>query len=286
MKAGSGTLSLAGTNTYTGGTTINAGTLKIDNSSTGDVLSDIGFVTLANVNGATLNLNGKTETIGSLSGGGASGGNITLGTGGALTVNQTTNTSYNGAISGDGSFTKTSYGVLTLNGVNTYTGATTLSGGEVVIGVSNAIPNTSLVFANAARLLLIHDGVSAEIGSLTSEGVTGSVIWLYNRSVLTVNQSVDRNYDGSIISNVMGSVVKNLSGTLTLRGTNTYLGGTTINAGTLRIDGSSSLNNGDYRGSITNNGILRYSSSTPQYLRGTYSGSGTLSDDTSNLNFI
>jgi autotransporter-associated beta strand protein len=84
----------------------------------------------------------------------------------------------------------------------------------------------------------------------------------------------------------MGSVVKNLSGTLTLRGTNTYLGGTTINAGTLRIDGSSSLNNGDYMGSITNNGILRYSSSTPQYLRGTYSGSGTLSDDTSNLNFI
>ena len=133
---------------------------------------------------------------------------------------------------------------------------------------------------------MIHDGVSAEIGSLTSEGVTGSVIWLYNRSVLTVNQSVDRNYDGSIISNVMGSVVKNLSGTLTLRGTNTYLGGTTINAGTLRIDGSSSLNNGDYMGSITNNGILRYSSSTPQYLRGTYSGSGTLSDDTSNLNFI
>jgi autotransporter-associated beta strand protein len=285
VKAGSGTLTLKGTNTYTGGTTINAGTLKISEDSTGNVLSDIGFVSLANVSGATLNLNGKTETIGSLSGGGATGGYIVLGTGGALTVNQTTNTTYNGVISGAGSFTKTSYGVLTLNRVNTYTGATTLSGGEVILGVSNAIPNTSLVFTNAARLLLIHDDISTEVGSLTSEGVTGSVIWLYNRSVLTVNQATNTNYEGTIISNVMGSVVKNLAGTLTLKGANSYRGNTTITAGELNIAAFGSLNNGDYSGNIINNGIFRFRSSTPQYLRGTYSGSGTL-DDSINLNFI
>jgi autotransporter-associated beta strand protein len=278
VKNGSGTLILEGSNTYTGGTTINAGILRIAGSS-GNVLSNNGFVILANTTGAQLDLNGKTETIGSLSGGGTSGGYIALGTSGALTVNQFTNTTYDGVISGNGSFTKTSYGVLTLGGVNTYGGVTTLSGGDVIILASNAIPNTALTFTGAARLLLIRNDISLEVGSLTSDGVTGSVIWLYNNSVLTINQTSNTTFDGVITSNLSGSIVKNNSGILTLSGVNSYSGNTTINAGTLRITGSGSLGEGNYSGYITNNGILQYSSSASQTLTRSISGSGSLVDD-------
>jgi autotransporter-associated beta strand protein len=285
VKNGSGTLTLEGTNTYTGGTTINAGVLKIGGTS-GNVLSNNGFVILANTSGAQLNLNGKTETIGSLSGGGTSGGHIVLGTSGALTVNQYTNTTYNGVISGNGSFTKTSYGVLTLNGQNTYTGGTTLSGGEVIIGINNAIPNTSLLFTNAARLLLIRDGISLEVGSLTSEGVTGSVIWLYYRSVLTINQTSNTTYDGRIVSNLEGSIVKNNTGTLTLSGVNAYSGNTTINAGILRITGSGQLGEGNYSGYIINNGTLQYRSSVSQIFWRSLTGSGSLEDNDNKVTIL
>jgi len=66
-KAGSGTLLLSGTNTYTGNTTINAGTLRL---SGGSAISDTSAVSLANVAGVTLDVNGTTQTIGSLAGGG------------------------------------------------------------------------------------------------------------------------------------------------------------------------------------------------------------------------
>jgi autotransporter-associated beta strand protein len=277
VKNGSGTLTLEGTNTYTGGTTINAGVLKIGGTS-GNVLSDNGFVILANTSGAQLNLNGKTETIGSLSGGGTSGGHIALGTSGALTVNQYTNTTYNGIISGNGSFTKTSYGVLTLGGVSTYSGATTLTGGDVIVLANNAIPNTALIFENSARLLLLRNGISLEVGSLSSSGASDSVIWLYDTSVLTINQTTNTSFEGKIISNLSGSIVKNNTGTLTLSGINNYSGNTTINAGTLVISGSGQLGAGNYSGYIINNGILAYRSSASQTLTRSISGSGSLED--------
>ena len=77
-KAGTGIFTLSGANTYTGATAINAGTLQ---GAGGVAIADTSAVTLANVAGATLDLNGTNETIGSLAGGGATGGNVTLGAG-------------------------------------------------------------------------------------------------------------------------------------------------------------------------------------------------------------
>lgn len=82
-KQGNGTPVLSGTNTYTGATNINAGMLT---ASGGNAISDASQVNMANVAGATLNL-ANSETIGNLSGGGAAGGNVTLGAN-TLTVNQ------------------------------------------------------------------------------------------------------------------------------------------------------------------------------------------------------
>ena len=60
-KLGIGTLILSGNNTYSGATTITAGTLQV---SGGSAIGDLSNVTLANASGARLNLNGSSETIG------------------------------------------------------------------------------------------------------------------------------------------------------------------------------------------------------------------------------
>jgi autotransporter-associated beta strand protein len=231
-------VTLNGSNSYTGATTINGGTLKIGAN---HVMPNTSVVVMANTAGAILDVNGKTDTIGSLSGGGASGGYITLESGsgtGALTVNQFTYGNYAGVISGAGSFTKSSYGPLRLNGANTYSGGTTITEGEIIVGVTNALPNaTALTFTGTSKLLLLSDGVTQSIGSLSADGVTGAEINLLNNSnVLTVTQSVPEIYSGTIIG--AGALTKAGSSTLTLSGANTYRGRTTINAGIIELGGA------------------------------------------------
>ncbi|MFA5390370.1 MAG: autotransporter-associated beta strand repeat-containing protein [Candidatus Omnitrophota bacterium] len=128
-KAGAGTLTLSGANTYTGRTTINAGTLDLTG---GDAIVDTGAVSLANVAGAKLVLN-DDETIGSLSGGGALGGNIELGNS-TLTFGDASNTTYSGIISNfkGGCLIKQGTGTLTLTGAHhTYKGLTTINEGTL-----------------------------------------------------------------------------------------------------------------------------------------------------------
>ncbi len=125
VKTGAGTLVLSGANTYTGGTVVSAGTLKL--SGAGTLGSTTGALT---VNGGTLDLNGASQTVASLSG---TGGGIVLG-GGSLTVDQSSDTSYTGVISGSGSLTKAGTGTLLLNGASSYTGGTAISAGILEVG--------------------------------------------------------------------------------------------------------------------------------------------------------
>jgi autotransporter-associated beta strand protein len=202
-------------------------------------MPDYSEVVLANTSGVALNVNGKTDTIGSISGGGTTGGNITLGTSGALTVNQFTFGDYAGVISGDGSFTKSSYGVLRLTSANTYTGATAVTGGDLIVMVNSGIPNTALSLTGTARLLLLKDGLSLDVGTLS--GDSGAIAWLYPNSTLTINQASDATFAGTIKDNTSGSVVKAGSGTLTLSGTNTYQGSTTVSVGALSLAANNAI---------------------------------------------
>ena len=232
---GAATLTLSGANRYRGQLTISAGTLTLADNDT-NILPDNSNVVLADTAGAILNINGKSaETIGNLSGGGSSGGNITLGDGG-LTVKTRANVTYGGVISGTGSLTKTGFAALTLEGQNTYTGGTTINAGQVKSGVDNALVSTGAVTfgANPAELVVMNT-FSQTIGNLTSSS-TNSRISLRGSGALTVTQGNDGTYAGLVRG--YGALTKAGSAVLTLSNDNTYRGNTTVSAGTLKITGT------------------------------------------------
>ena len=88
-----------------------------------------GSVTLS-ASGATLAINGVTQTIGALSG--VAGTNITLGNG-TLTVGDATSTVFAGTITGSGAFTKVGNGTLELSGTSTPAGGPVLVQGGTLL---------------------------------------------------------------------------------------------------------------------------------------------------------
>ena len=153
-------------------------------------------------------------------------------------------------ISGSGAFTKdTNSSTVTLLGINTYTGNTTISAGTLQIGGA---------------------------GQLASGTYAGSIA---NNGTLQYSSSAAQTFSG-VISGA-GNLVKDTNaGTLVISGINTYTGNTTISAGTVQISGSGQLGSGNYAGSIANNATLEYSSSANQSLTGVISGAGALTKDT------
>lgn len=125
---------------YSGATTISAGTLR---AAGGTAIGDTSAVSLANVAATTFDL-ASSETIGSLAGGGATGGNVTLNANTLTTGGNNSSTAYAGVISGiGGALTKTGSGTLTLSGTNTYTGVTQVNAGTLFIGASGSLADTT-----------------------------------------------------------------------------------------------------------------------------------------------
>ncbi|NDG11456.1 MAG: hypothetical protein EB111_06405 [Actinobacteria bacterium] len=91
----------------------------------------------------TFDVNGRTETVATISGSGA----ITLGAG-TLTAGGTGDTSYSGVMSGtNGNFTKQGSGTLTLSGNNSHTGALTISAGTIAISEANDLAPATLTLS-------------------------------------------------------------------------------------------------------------------------------------------
>ncbi len=240
-KTGTGTQTLAGTNTYTGTTTVSAGTLRAGSTS---ALSSSSALTLANTAGALLDLNGFNNTLGSLAGGGTTGGNVALGAAILTTGGNNTSTTYAGVLSGTGGLTKTGTGTFTLSGTNTFTGEVTVSEGTLkgnganwlssgvnVVSLGNTtgtsptldISNSSIIIAG------LNDTVGATTkGIVTNSGSTAG-------KSITVSGAGNYSYSGVITNSALGGVdfIKSGSGTQTLAGANSYTGTTTVNAGTL-----------------------------------------------------
>ena len=132
IKNGTGLVTLIGANTYSGGTTINSGELRIGN------FDSDGALTGNYVNHAKLSVffNGTP--------------------------------SYSGVISGEGSFEKSGNGTLTLNGVQTYTGGTLVSFGRLILGGNDRLAATGALTVNGGIFDLSN--FNQTVGDLSGYG--------------------------------------------------------------------------------------------------------------------
>ncbi|QBH97620.1 autotransporter outer membrane beta-barrel domain-containing protein [Limnobaculum zhutongyuii] len=145
-KTGEGTLVLTKTNTFTGETTIDGGTLKAN------VVDIIAASSGLKITAGVFDLNNFDQTVKSLSGTGS----ITMGTGN-LTVKDTDTTTYDGIISGNGSLTKDGSGSLTLTAENTYQGGTNVKAGTLVATQSKALSSGDIVNNGTLQLDFAKD---------------------------------------------------------------------------------------------------------------------------------
>jgi autotransporter-associated beta strand protein len=169
-KNGTNTVSLTNTNTYTGATTINAGTLQV---SSGTAVADAGLVTLGNVAGATFQVV-ASETIGALSGGGATGGAVSIESLQTLTLSAGTQT-YAGTISGLGTLTSaTTGGVQTLSGALSHSGGLNITGGMLTLGSSNNTYAGATTISSTKGLIVTANGALGATGTGNETTVTGT----------------------------------------------------------------------------------------------------------------
>jgi autotransporter-associated beta strand protein len=166
-KNGSGLVRFDTANTYTGATTINGGTLALNS---GAAIANSGLVTLADAAGATLQVL-VSETIGTLSGGGGTGGTVDIATGQTLAVSSGTQT-YSGAVSGAGTLANTG-AVQTINGVISSSGGVVVSAGRLNLGGSNSYTGPTSVAAGAA-VVVTADGALGAIGTGNDTVLSGS----------------------------------------------------------------------------------------------------------------
>ncbi|NBT72519.1 MAG: hypothetical protein EBT36_14415, partial [Betaproteobacteria bacterium] len=133
-KRGDGVLMLSGANSFTDGVRLESGMIRAG-STTAFGLNNA--VTVSNRAATTLDLNNFNVTIGTLSGGGSAGGNVTLGSGNLTLGADNGSGSFGGVISGTGAVTKTGTGTQTLTGQNTFTGRFTQNQGVMVLANTN-----------------------------------------------------------------------------------------------------------------------------------------------------
>ena len=258
-----GTLILSGNNSYSGNTTVNVGTLQ---AGSGTAFSSNSAFTVT----SSLDLDGFNNSIASLSGSGT----VTTTAGPAvltvLNASNTTATSFSGNLI-DGSSTSPfgltvdGNGSLTLSGNNTYSGATTVEGNLVAGSTTAMSPNSAFTVDGVVNL----NGFSNTIASLSG---TGGVSNLSGGSAtLTVGDANSTTFSGVLTDLAASapsgalSLVKVGTGTLTLSGTNTYSGSTTVNAGVL-----------NFTGTLTN--ASTQSSSVTVNSGGTLAGNGTINE--------
>lgn len=212
QKNGVGTLTLSGANTYSGGTALNSGILQ----------------------GSALSIQG----------------NITALVGTTVDFVQPIAGTYGGVMSGAGGLQKDGAGTLTLSGVNTYTGGSTVNGG-------------------------ILQGTTTSLQGAFTTAVNTSVAF---------NQSGSGSFGGgSNVINGSGSLIQMGPGTVTLTSANGYSGGTVINGGILSVSSDTYL--GNLAGSLTfGTGTLQYTSGMTSSRNITLNGAGSIDTQANTVN--
>ena len=277
VKDGAADLTLAGANTFSGTTTVNGGTLTL-----------AGGNALANSMAVTVNASGllklaNSEEIATLAGAGAANLQANV-----LTVSGGTDTTFSGVLSGaGGALVKNGSGVFTLTGANTFDGGLTLNAGAIQASNAAALGIGTLTFTGGR---LSSDSFTARTltnaltlsGSLTlGDSTNYGVMTLTGDAVLAAAATLTTASAGTLSGIMSGAFdfTKAGTSTLTLSGTNSYTGITTVAAGTLVLSGGAAL--ADTMAVVVNaDGTLRLASDEEI---ASLSGSGVVDLHTSQL---
>jgi autotransporter-associated beta strand protein len=231
------TLSQTASNNYTGGTTINGGTVVLQTTQ-----ATLGTGSIVMNNNTTLQFNGSRNNPLNVNG----------------TVNlvwaDNTNDTYSGALSGSGTLNLFALGggsLINYNGAMAdFTGTLNLSnitGGQFRLnsgGDNNAIGGPNIIldlgsapvtFSNRNGTTITFGAVIGGSGPILSGSQTGTGVTTYSIGASNINSTF-----GGIIQNGGGAtnIIKVGTGVLTLTGSNTYTGNTTVTAGSLVLSGT------------------------------------------------
>jgi autotransporter-associated beta strand protein len=170
-KTGSGLFRLnspASPGNFPGIFNVAGGTLNLNG---GGALGDLATVNLADAPGALLSITGGNETIGALSGGGPTGGNVSLSSVNLTTGGNGASTTFAGAISGNGGIIKAGSGNLTLSGAaNSYSGVTSVNAGRLTLASSLTSTLSATVQSGAVLEIAPNSSHVLHTGALTLSG--------------------------------------------------------------------------------------------------------------------
>ena len=319
-KAGTGTLTLSGAETYTGGFILTDGTVKVGNNAsfgTGTLTLNSGVVTSSgaartvannitlggNIQLGQIGLNGLitytgVKTISTASqltfannanaGAAFSTGNIVLNAG--LTLdNEITTTGItitsaivDGASSNGLTLASTGTGAIILSGANTYSGGTAINAGTLKAGSTSALSTGIVTFGGGTLDLNNFDLVTNALAG-SSGTITNTAV--ASTHVLTIGQGDGSGSFGGVISQSQSGkivgITKTGSGTQKFSGANTYLGQTLVNAGTLLINGT------NIDATVTGTAVNGYGSTTTGHFQvtsgATLGGSGRIQGNNGSL---
>jgi autotransporter-associated beta strand protein len=253
-KTNTGTLILTTPNDYTGGTTINQGTIQVSDGST---------------TGATLGNGGVVDNA-------------------SLVFDEPDGYDFTNVISGKGSLTQAGSGTMTFSGNNTYSGTTTISAGTLqagdgtttgTLGTNTVTDNAALAFNPNSASSVVQSGLITGNGTLTVLGGTVAVTAANNYSgTTTINSggtlqlgnggatgsvpaanitdngtlAFDHSVNEANTTAITGSGAVNKLGvnTLTMNAANTYTGNTVISGGTVKIGAAGTIPSGSGFGNV------------------------------------
>jgi len=265
-KSGNGALTLSGANTMTGGVTLNAGTLNINNASalgntatgaltvTGGTINNTSGAAITTTTAKALNLNGD------------------------LTFTGSNNLNFNGGTlaAGGAAGTRTlsvNAGILSLNNITTAAGVSFSKAGAGTLSLTSTTNNSTnlsgILDIQAGKIQVNSDTTFAGLtGAGTLENGGGSSRWLFD------TQTTDTTFSGTIqdgsVAGVRLGLVKTGAGMLNLTGPNNSTGDRfDIQNGTIRITGTYTMGYGTAANQIAQigdaanlNGVLRIDGGT------------------------
>ncbi|NBP40813.1 MAG: hypothetical protein EBV34_20785, partial [Betaproteobacteria bacterium] len=278
-KQGNGVLTLSAGNTYTGTTLVSQGTLRAGVAS--NAFGITSAMVLSNASNVLVELNGFDNTIGSLAGGGSTGGTVSLGNKTLTMGSDNTSTTFSGTITGtNGQIVKIGTGNQTFTASNGYTGLTTVSAGTLTLTTNNALGTTTGGTTVGASGRVDFRSVQYT----TAEGLTLNGGTLANSSgsslfggavTLGANSTADVTGTSLTLSGGLTGafdLAKTGAGTLILT-SNGAQTSTTVSQGTLQLGAGGTA--GWVTGNILNNAAVVFDRSDAVTLAGQISGTGT-----------